>query len=72
MVGWQLCRGLGLSEVIETKEKCLMSAEFWVIIAVGTSGLAVGIAILALGWRAFDSLRRDIDALRGDMATGEE
>ena len=42
-----------------------MSAEFWAISAVGASGLAIGIAILALDWRAFDSLR-------GDMATVKE
>ena len=31
------------------------------------STLAVGVALLAFGWRVYTSLRRDIDGLRVDM-----
>ena len=46
-----------------------MSAEFWAVIGVG-------VAVIALGWRMYSTLRADlgamgnrIDALRGDMDT---
>ena len=32
------------------------------------STLAVGVALLAFGWRVYTSLRRDIDGLRRDIA----
>ena len=31
------------------------------------STLAVGVALLAFGWRVYTSLRRDIDGLRRDI-----
>ena len=45
-----------------------MSPEFWAILGVGASGFAVGVAILALGWPAFESLRRDISGLYANIA----
>ena len=41
-----------------------MSAEFWAVIGVGIAGLG-------LGWRAFESLRREIRELR-DRLSGVE
>ena len=35
-----------------------MSAEFWAII---------GVAVLGLGWRAYESLRRDINGLHAGL-----
>ena len=49
-----------------------MSAEFWAILGVGASIVGVGMAILILGWCVFDSLRRDLDGLRVDVATVKE
>ena len=49
-----------------------MSAEFWATIGVGASIVSVGMAILILGWRMFDSLRRDLDGLRVDVGTVKE
>ena len=42
-----------------------MSPEFWAIIGVG-------VAVLGLGWRAFESLRRDNEGLRGEIAAIKE
>ena len=42
-----------------------MSAEFWAIIGVG-------IAVLGLGWRAYESLRRDISHLKDRIGNVEQ
>lgn len=45
-----------------------MSAEFWAIVGVGVAMLAANVALLTLGWLAFNSLRQEVATVRERLA----
>lgn len=42
-----------------------MTAEFWAIIGVGVTLLVLGSTVMLVGWQMFNTLRGDIQDLRG-------